>query len=134
MWAMNWLAVLLAAVAGFLIGSIWYGPLFGKAWQRESGLSEESIRGANMAKVFGLAALLNLFAALVLAILLVAAFGKPDVLESTIVGGSIGLGLVTPSIGVNYLFSLKSLKLFAIDAGYWTVVYAVMASVIGLLR
>jgi hypothetical protein len=134
MWAMNWLAVLLAAVAGFLIGSIWYGPLFGKAWQRESGLSEESIRGANMAKVFGLAALLNLFAALVLAILLVVAFGKPDVLESTIVGGSIGLGLVTPSIGVNYLFSLKSLKLFAIDAGYWTVVYAVMASVIGLLR
>jgi hypothetical protein len=134
MWAMNWLAVILAAAAGFLIGSIWYGPLFGKAWQRESGLSEESIRGANMAKIFGLAAMLNLLAALVLGVLLAVAYGKPDILMSAIFGGSIGLGFVAPSIGVNYLFALKSLKLLAIDAGYWTVAYAAMGVVFGLLR
>jgi hypothetical protein len=54
MWEMSWIAVLLAAGAGFVVGGIWYEPLFGKAWQRESGLSDESIKGANMPKIFGL--------------------------------------------------------------------------------
>ena len=29
---LNWLAVLAATVAGFMLGGLWYGPLFGKAW------------------------------------------------------------------------------------------------------
>ena len=29
--ALNWLAVLVAAVSAFVVGGIWYGPLFGKA-------------------------------------------------------------------------------------------------------
>ena len=30
----NYLAVLVCAVAALVIGSIWYGPLFGKAWMK----------------------------------------------------------------------------------------------------
>ena len=34
-------AVLAAAASGFVLGGLWYSPaLFGKAWQREIGLSE----------------------------------------------------------------------------------------------
>jgi hypothetical protein len=29
----NLLAILVAAAAGFLVGGIWYGPLFGKGWK-----------------------------------------------------------------------------------------------------
>jgi len=29
---MNWLAVLVAVVASFVFGWLWYGPLFGKKW------------------------------------------------------------------------------------------------------
>mgnify|MGYP000377311663 CR=1 FL=1 len=42
----NWLAVLLGALAFFLVGAIWYGVLFAKAWQRAAGLSDEAIQGA----------------------------------------------------------------------------------------
>jgi hypothetical protein len=36
----SWLAVLLAAVAAFAIGALWYSPLlFARAWQREAGLA-----------------------------------------------------------------------------------------------
>ena len=29
---LNWLAVLVAVVASFFFGWLWYGPLFGKKW------------------------------------------------------------------------------------------------------
>lgn len=34
----NYLAVLLAAVASMVIGSLWYGPLFGKVFMRAMGM------------------------------------------------------------------------------------------------
>ena len=37
----NYLAVIVAAIVGFSIGSLWYGPLFGKTWNREVGFREE---------------------------------------------------------------------------------------------
>lgn len=33
----NYLALLAALVAKALLGSLWYGPLFGRAWNRELG-------------------------------------------------------------------------------------------------
>lgn len=33
----NWLAVILAAVAAFVVGFLWYGPIFGKAWSDGMG-------------------------------------------------------------------------------------------------
>ena len=46
----NLLAILVAAATGFLIGGLWYGPLFGKAWMAEHGFTEEQLRGGNMLK------------------------------------------------------------------------------------
>ena len=44
-------AVLVAALASFVLGGLWYSPmLFGKAWQRETGLSDEKLAGGNMAR------------------------------------------------------------------------------------
>ncbi len=43
----HWLAVLIAPLLGFLLGGLWYGPLFGKAWMRASGVSEEQARASN---------------------------------------------------------------------------------------
>ena len=50
----NLLAILVAAAAGFLVGGIWYGPLFGKAWMEEHGFTEEGLKNANMLKIYGL--------------------------------------------------------------------------------
>lgn len=50
----NWLAVLAASLVGFGVGFLWYGPLFGKVWMAESGMTEEKVAEGNMAKIFGL--------------------------------------------------------------------------------
>ena len=46
---MNWLGVVLGAVAFFAVGAVWYTVLFGKAWQAAVGLSDKQLKaGANM--------------------------------------------------------------------------------------
>ena len=67
----NYLAVIAAAVATFALGGLWYSPaLFGKAWQREAGVTEEKMKSANMALIFGLTFVLALIAAWVFALFL----------------------------------------------------------------
>jgi hypothetical protein len=38
----NWGAILVSVLASILIGSIWYGPLFGKIFMREIGMDRWS--------------------------------------------------------------------------------------------
>ncbi len=131
LWNISWVATLLAAFAGFAIGGLWYGPLFGKLWQRESGLSDEEINRSNMPLIFGGTLVLNLIAAFILGHIL-STYGRPGLYTSTLVGFGIGLGPIATAIGVNYLFARKSLKLFSIDAGYWTLLYTVMGAIFGI--
>ena len=131
MWNVNWLEIIGAALVGFAIGGVWYGPVFGKAWQRLSGLSDEAVQNANVAVIFGGTFVLNLLASLMLAHMFSAA-GNPGLRISTQMGFGIGFFFVATSIGVNDLFLRKPLKLFFIDAGYWIVAYAAMGLVFGL--
>src|ERR1044071_3421842 len=34
----NWVAILVAVVANFILGCLWYTPLFGKVWAKEMGI------------------------------------------------------------------------------------------------
>jgi hypothetical protein len=129
----HWLAVLAASVAGFLVGGLWYGPLFGKAWQAARGLSDETLKSdANMPLIFGLTFVLNVVSAFVLDHTL-GTYGDPDMSLSLMIAGGIALGFVIPAMGVNYLFSRMSLRLFLIDAGYWLVIYCMMGAILDLL-
>lgn len=63
-------AVLIAASVPFIVGFLWYGPVFGKAWQKEAGLSDKDLKNAPTAQVFGISFLANLVMVYVLATLL----------------------------------------------------------------
>lgn len=128
----NLLAILIAAISGFLVGGVWYGPLFGKAWQREIGLSDDDMKGASVAKIYGIAFLFSVLSAVFLGHLL-AHFGDMSLRSTMMISVGIALGFIVPAIGTNYLFGRKSGKLFAIDAGYWIAFYAAMGLVFGFL-
>ena len=60
--AINWLSVVVATVAAFAVGSLWYSPLmFTKIWQKEVKLSDEDIKNANMGMIFGSAFVLHVY-------------------------------------------------------------------------
>lgn len=128
----NLLAILVAAAAGFLIGGVWYGPLFGKAWMQARGLTEEELRGGNMLKIYGLTFAFSVLSAVFLGHLL-AHFGDMSARSTMMISVGIALGFIVPAIGTNYLFGRASGKLFAIDAGYWILFYAAMGTVFTLL-
>lgn len=123
----NWLAVLLGAAAFFATGAVWYSVLFGKAWQAEAGMTEEAMQGANMPMIFGLCFVLELVVAYMLGHLLARTNPAPHVIMMMAVG--FGAFIMTPAVGINYLYQRKSLKLFLIDAGHFIVGMAAMGGV-----
>ena len=126
----NWEAVIFAAVATFILGGVWYGPVFGRVWRRAEGQAEpQAGQQKHPAVVYGLSFVLMLIAAAVLAI----AIGRePNVPRSVCVGLTVGVGWVATSFGVNYLFAGRRLALLAVDAGYNVVLFALMGLIIGL--
>lgn len=127
----NLLAILVAAATGFLIGGLWYGPLFGKKWMAEHGFTEEQLRSSNMLKIYGLTFAFSVLSAMFFGHLL--AFFDTNTRSTLMISVGVPLGYIIPAIGTNYLFSRKSGRLFAIDAGYWIVFYAAMGLVFLIL-
>lgn len=65
--APNFLIMLAAALIPMVIGSIWYNPkVLGTAWMKAADMTEEKIKGANMAVIFGLAYVFSVLIALAL--------------------------------------------------------------------
>ena len=127
----NWIAIVVAAVGSFLLGGLWYSPaLFGKAWQREVGLTDEQIKSSNKAKIFGLTFVLCLLAAWMFATFL---GPRPSLALGFGAGFSAGLFWVAASFGISYLFERRSLKLFLINGGYHTLQFTIIGGVISLL-
>lgn len=129
----NFLAVAVAAVVAFALGSLWYSPaLFGKAWQKEVGLSEEDIKGANMGKIFGSSFLLMLVMALGMGFL-VQGHGDYEInwLSGMMHGVYVGIFFVGTSMAINMLYQQKTFKLWLIDAMYQIVFLAIMGAIIG---
>jgi len=126
----NWLAVLVAAIATFVLGGLWYGPLFGRIWRVAEGQTAPPPKGEkHPAFVYGLSFVLMLVAAAALA---VALEPDPNVPRSVTVGLAVGIGWVATAFGVNYLFAGRRFALFAVDAGYNIVLFALMGLIIGL--
>ncbi len=126
----NYFAVVAGALAAFVIGGLWYSPvLFGKAWQRETGLSDEQLARGNMLRIFGIAFVLSLIAAFVFALFL---GPRPSMPLGLGAGFSAGLCWVASSFGINYLFARRSLKLFLIDGGYHTLQFTVIGLVLAI--
>lgn len=125
----NWLAVLAAATSAFLLGGLWYGPLFKNAWCRENGIDPNAPPSRHPAKIFGTAFLAALVAAAAFAIIL---RSDPPLFIAVHAGFLTGLAYVAMSFGINYAFAGRSFKLWLIDGGYHTLQFTIYGLVLGL--
>lgn len=61
---LNFPIILAAAIIPTIIGFIWYNPkVFGNAWMQAADMSEEKMKGANMAIIFGVSLFLSVLLA-----------------------------------------------------------------------
>lgn len=135
----NWLALAAASILPLATGFLWYGPLFGKAWMKESGMTEEKAKNMNPAKTYGLAVV---FAFLIAFNLFPTVFlgGPPEMPHGTepfmtfkhgaLHGAFLAIFTILPAFATNALFEQKSYKYVAINVGYWVVTMALMGGII----
>jgi len=128
----NWLAVALASIAGFLVGWLWYGPLFGASWRRETGHDENTTGRPGVALVMGLTFLFGLMAAFMMGHMFARA-GTTQTHIFLMMSSGLAAFFVIPALWTSYLYQGKSLKLALIDGGYWLAFYLTMGGVFALL-
>jgi hypothetical protein len=80
-----------------------------------------------MALIYGLAFLCELVVAWILGHMFARTAPSPRAMMMIAIG--FGLGVMTPAIGISYLFQRRPLKLFLIDAGHFIVGSAAMGGV-----
>ncbi|WP_298509458.1 DUF1761 domain-containing protein [uncultured Kordia sp.] len=138
----NWIALAVAALSTLVIGFLWYGPLFGKAWMKETGITEEQAQ-KGMPLRFGLSVVLAFIAVFFIYLTSVVSGGMPpDELHGiemtkfhtfghgALHGAVAALFLVMPALVTNSLFEQKSLKYMLINVGYWIVTFAIMGGIV----
>lgn len=154
----NFLALFVAALSTLVIGFIWYNPkTFGTIWMKESGLTEEKMKGANMPLIFIMAVFFAFLMSMILQFLTIhqwGAFGmigggnaidtKPSYAafmtdygtafktfkHGAFHGFLTGLFLAFPMIATNALFERKSWKYTFINSGYWIICFTIMGGII----
>lgn len=153
----NFLAILAAAVSALVVGFIWYSPkVFGNAWMKAAGMTEEQVKGGNMAKIFGLALLFAFLLAFSMQFLTIHQTGAMGMIggdvdnalpsftafmddygnafrtfkHGALHGTIAGIFIALPIIGTNALFERKSAKYIFINSGYWIVTLAIMGSIV----
>lgn len=78
---LNFPIIALAAIVPLLLGFVWYHPkVFGNAWMSLAGLTEESMKGTNMGKVFLVTYLLSFLMALALLPMVIHQYGIYSIL------------------------------------------------------
>jgi hypothetical protein len=127
----NWLAIILAAIANMVVGFLWYGTwAFGRSWMALSGRAMGE--GQQPGPLYALTAV----AAIVEAITMwwfIGQTGAHSGSAGAIVGLYVGLGFVATAMFAEVLFAGRPPRLYAITAGYQVVAAIVQGAIIGFL-
>jgi hypothetical protein len=128
----NYLAVLVAAVGGWLLGAAWYA-LLGNTWMAAVGKTKADLVGPS-GKHSPIPFVLSFVALVVMAAVLaefISYLGPATTQEGITVGFLAWLGFVITSMGVNHAFTSQRPALTAIDGGHWLAVLLLQGAVIG---
>ena len=153
----NFLALFVAALSTLVVGFVWYNPkVFGTIWMKESGITEEKMKGGNMLLTFGVSLLYAFFISLILQMLTIHQFGAlgmvggdPSIAKPSyeafmadygtafrsfkhgaLHGFMTGLFLALPLIGTNALYERRSFKYTLVTGGFWIVCFMIMGGII----
>lgn len=129
---LNYVAIIVAALANMAIGWLWYSPLlFGKAWIKMVGFSKKDVR--KMKKRAGPAMVGGLITSFIVAYILahfIAVMGASTMELAAQLAFWLWVGFIaTVQFGM-VLWENKPLKLWLLNASYWLVSMLVMAVIL----
>ncbi len=121
-----------------VVGFLWYGPILGKVWVKEKGISKERLEKEKkeMGKWYALSFVVALVTAYVLAHVMTmsqAYFHYPIMQTGLTSAFWMWLGFIMPVQLTAAIFGDKNWKLLGIDTGHQLASILVMGAVLGSL-
>ncbi len=128
---LNWLAILVATVAGFALGGLWYGPLFGDAWLSALGKTADQIQPSPTPFV------ISFFTALITAIVLamfISALNISTLGGGVVIGLLVGIGFIATAMASDSAFGDTGVNLWLIQSGYRVLYSVLMGAILAVWR
>jgi Protein of unknown function (DUF1761) len=114
----NYLAIVVAAIANMVVGALWYGPmLFAKQWMAWNNMSAEEIKKINPGPLYAQSLVATLLTYFVLA-LLIRGMNVTSAVEGMKTAFMVWLGFITTVQFTANLFSPKKIQSYFLDTGY----------------
>lgn len=134
---MNWLAILCAGLAYWLLGAAWYSALFSNRWR--SAIEEHGVKlgqpGQSGMRIKLIVTLIcNLIAALVIARIIHQVGHQMDLLRGLKIGAGVGIGFCATALTITYVWQSPPRRLWAIDTGYHVLGCTVMGGILAIWR
>lgn len=130
----NYLAVLVAGLAAFLLGGLWYTALFGRRWRELQRITEEKMKEMQARRpppvFFG--GMLACYTVLALAIaVLFAGLGVDTTLKGAVAGFLLWIGPAAAIGMTGHLASDKPIGVYAIDVSFQFLYLVLMGAILG---
>lgn len=119
----NCLQVFLASLSSMVLGSLWYGPIFGKPWMKMMGMTKEgskNVPSSEMSKLYGIQ-----FVGSVIMAFALSQFPAQSVFI-------IWAGFVAPVTLGTVLWEGKPWKLWFLNNGYYLTLLYIMSFILSL--
>ena len=131
----NWIAVVVAAIAAGALAFAWFGPAFGRARARRVAVGRVMPRGRPLV-TSALSAALLLVTATMLGHMF-ARVGSPTLADKPwlyfMMSGGLAIAFVIPALWLSFSHMRVPTRVALIDAGYWLAAYLAMGLVFYLL-
>jgi Protein of unknown function (DUF1761) len=125
----NYWAVVVCAIAYWLLGGLWYDVLFSKEWMALERLSAAQAN-SGWVQAFVLTFLLNLLIAFVLAQICIWRNANTAA-RGAAIGILLWLGIVGPIVYTTYMYEMRPKELFAINEFYPLFGLCLMGAILG---
>lgn len=126
---LNWLAVVVAAIAWFVFSAIWYSvPPLSNAWQKAAGV-DASAEGPPLTLLF-IPTFVGYFVTTVVIALLVRAIGATEVNDGIILGIVLGVGFGTVGALISQIYERKGATYWLINGVNAIIAYMIVAVIL----
>lgn len=129
---LNWVAILVAAIAAFIFEALWFS-VFMNEWLAGIGRTREwvmSASGVTPAVQYATAIICSIIAAAVLSICIQAS-GEQTVRRGVLCAVVLWFGFIATSWAKAYIFEVRTLQIYAIYTGYYLIELVLMGAIVG---
>lgn len=134
--SVNYLAVIVAAAVNMVLGFLWYGPLFGKAWTKMMGFTKEDMEKAKkegMTKSYAIAIVGALVMAYVFAHF-ISVGAAMTITSGATIGFWLWLGFIATTTLSGMLWGKKPFNLYLLENGYYLVLLLINGAILAVWK